>query len=134
MLASLYTHHGTRAYVDVAAGCLRHGPPDNVPHNLLLAIIDNAVMLVHIAPGGQRRVLAIRPEGPFRDTATQDGVDPSGRARLFAPLAEGKEFGLRAAGLLLCAESSGVLTLSRQVIGAWEKFRAIAMRADGGNA
>jgi hypothetical protein len=37
----------------------------------------------------------------------------------------GCAFGLRSAGLLLCAEADGRVTLSRRELGPWERFELV---------
>lgn len=119
----LYTHHGTLAYIDLAAGCLRHGDAATIPHNLLLATIRDLCVLIRIAAGGQHRILALRPEGPLATAIDPTGLDQNGRVQVFTPIWDEQGFALQAAGMVLCAEPSGLLRLSRTKIGPWERFR-----------
>jgi hypothetical protein len=127
-LLPLYTSHSTLAYADMPTGRLRHGPADSVPHNLFMADAGGRVRLLRVTPTGQQWTVRLRPEGSLAGQADLAALDADGRVDVFtvAP-AEGAStpvMGIRAAGMILCAEPPGELGLSRIHIGPWELFRS----------
>ena len=121
----LYTWLGTLVYVDDHTGCLRHGAEPNVPKNLVLVGSGDAVMLTHLSGDGTPALVRLRPEGPF---ASKDQWTPwtGGFTETLElthiPNAANNPFSLRGAGLFLCADGSGQVTLSRPRRSSWEVF------------
>jgi hypothetical protein len=123
----LFTAHGTVLYVDVASGELRHGPPDDSPIN---------VGLVSDGPSGQivcettkQPVVCLRDRCQTLESANKrDGS--STPTILEVVFLESGTVGLKAAGLFLCAEGDGRVTLSRPVCSEWENFRLSANPAE----
>jgi hypothetical protein len=123
---------GTILYADLKTGRVRHGPDASVPRNLFLVPTGDTALLTRACDDGKHVSVRMRPEGP---RASKDGWTPwagGGLARTFAMVTTGatvttedhasKTFALRAAGLFLCAEANGELTLSRTEPGEWEQF------------
>jgi hypothetical protein len=126
-LLALYTNHGTLAYADMPAGRLRHGPADSVPRNLFVADVGGHVRLLRVSSTGQQWTVRLRPEGPFAEQSEKAALDADGFADGFTPVpVEGVSgpMGMRAAGMVLCAEPAGELGLTRIHIGAWESFQS----------
>nr|WP_294517316.1 glycosyl transferase family 90 [uncultured Rhodopila sp.] len=126
LLKPIYTHHGTIAYADLMEGRVRHRQLHSAISNLFLSDIGDDTVLVRVNQAGQRHIVRFRPEGPFAEKATQSALDDDGYVQRFKRIPQGmpaNEFGLAAAGLLLCAEPSGSLILGRIDVGGWELFR-----------
>jgi hypothetical protein len=126
-LLPLYTSHGTLAYADMPTGRLRHGPADSVPRNLFMVNASDNVRLLRVTSAGQQWTVRLRPEGPLAGQADHAALDADGRVDRFMVVpVEGVAgaMGMRAAGMVLCAEPSGDLKLARIHIGGWELFRS----------
>jgi hypothetical protein len=117
----LFTTHGTVLYVDPTSGELRHGPPDSSPINASLVsggsygqIICEAAErhepIVCLLDRCQTLESANRRDGPFTPTILE-----------ILPLDAGT-VALKTAGVFLCAEGDGRVTLSRPVCSDWERF------------
>jgi hypothetical protein len=126
-LRQITTHWGTVLFADASQGALRHGPAASSPRNVMLAERNGTGILFHLADGGARYTIRLAPAGP-PDGAPPD--DAGMRCQTFrlvhtAPDAA-SPFGLRSQGLLVSAEADGNVTLSRTVLGPWERFRLTA--------
>jgi Glycosyltransferase 61 len=131
-LRSVHTHHGSIVFLDPATGELRHGGPDLVARNVFMAIRDGQGHLLHVALDAKRFGIRVLPE----QAAAVGTADPAhseaatAAFRLIETAAgPGSEFGLQNGGLLLCAEVDGRMTLSRSVLGPWERFRLAELPA-----
>jgi tetratricopeptide (TPR) repeat protein len=126
--ARLYTSWGTTVFADPATGELRHGPLADSPDNA--ALLGDAIA----AGSGRQGWLACR-NGSAREPAIchadhawaqsralGNGDGPATATALrIVPLERGM-VGLRAAGLFLCAEPDGRLSLSKPRCSTWECF------------
>ncbi|MBS0641555.1 MAG: hypothetical protein JSS43_16940 [Proteobacteria bacterium] len=122
----LYTWQGTLAYFHEEAGVVRHGPPETVPHNLFCLLQGHKALLLRTTSDGAQELVQLHPEGPHANT---DRWLPWTAGMTFdldvheAPDSPVRRFGLKGAGLFLCAEPSGRLTLSRLKQSQWEVFQ-----------
>jgi hypothetical protein len=117
----LFTTQGTVLFIDPVTGELRHGPLEDSPANARLLLDGSHGQIICDAAG------LLRPIVCFADRSHT--IDSRGGAE--GPLAP-TEFelvalyqrwiGLRSAGLFLCAEPDGRVTLSRELCSAWESF------------
>jgi hypothetical protein len=122
----LRTIHGTVMYADIASGRLRHGKPGAAPANLFLDSGKGCANLVRVGVGGRKFGVRLRPEGPRAASAQRESETADKLVRTFEMVDVGdperRTFGLRGAGLFICAEFDGSITLSRDAPGAWEQF------------
>jgi hypothetical protein len=119
-------HWGTILFADVATGSLRHGKPDTVPRNVVLAAQDGVAYLLHLASDDRRYTVCPLPPS-MRALSAQDPTKPRTWLRAFrlvpsAGQTKSALFSLRNFGLFLCAETNGDVTLSRGAAGPWECF------------
>jgi hypothetical protein len=77
----------------------------------------------------------LRPEGPHAAEAVPAALAPNGSVATLEIAAtenpDRREYLIRGAGLYLCAEPDGQMTLSRVLGGPWESFRFEAGLAPG---
>jgi hypothetical protein len=118
----LFTVHGTVLYVDTASGELRHGPPHSSPINASL-VSDGAYGQIECDTA--QPIVCLRDRCQTVESASKRG-GPSAPTILEVVSLESRTVGLRAAGVYLCAEADGRVTLSRRVRSEWEKFRLSA--------
>ncbi|MBV8401585.1 MAG: hypothetical protein JOZ17_23110, partial [Acetobacteraceae bacterium] len=115
----LSTSWGTVVYVDVGSGELRHGPVDRSPANAIFASDGAAGQIIQEIAGSSRPIAC----GADRCRAVDRASDANGTAAKFEPVPLNERWiGLKADGLLLCAEPDGRITLSRKACSAWESF------------
>jgi hypothetical protein len=122
---TVHTGFGTILFADRNTGRIRHGPATAVPRNVFAIQLGAAVVLARARDNGGFVAVRLRPE--VRDPAWGDRAPwTGGFARTFTMIANGDPaaatFGLRAAGLFLCAEFDGECTLSRSQQAEWETF------------
>jgi hypothetical protein len=127
-LSRIRTHWGTVLFSDTTTGVLRHGAALSVPENVKLADNQGTAYLLYTAPDGDQCTMRIAPmrRNPVEEP-TQSGF-PAGLQtfrRVAVTASERSSFGLRSGGLLLCAETDGRVTLSRNTLGPWERFEFI---------
>jgi Glycosyl transferase family 90 len=124
-LGRVKTSWGTVIFADMESGTLRHGPEASSPNNVLLADDESTAYLFHITPSGERYTIRIAPDNGSLHARSSSQRSP-GRSQALRVLPtiveERSAFGLRSEGLMLCAESDGRVTLSRTVLGPWERF------------
>jgi hypothetical protein len=121
----ILTSHDSVVFADPATGQLRHGPLAFSPGNVFLAAEGDLACLLHQGPDGVKRPIRVLPgvdPRPGSGFAHEDTASPDQFRMAAAP---GSAFGLARSGLLLCAESDGRITLSRQQLGPWERFRKL---------
>jgi Protein of unknown function (DUF5672) len=119
--ARLHTTHGTVLYVEPGAAELRHGGLDGNPANAGLVGDGTAGRIVYEAAGSLRPIVCLADRS---HTAADGGNDdgPMGPTVFeIVPLYR-RWIGLKAEGRFLCAEPDGRVTLSREVVSAWESF------------
>lgn len=123
---ALRTIHGTVMYADLASGRVRHGKPGAAPANLFLDQGNGRANLVRVGAGGREFGVRLRPEGRHAASAQRQHETADRFVRTFEIVDVGdperRTFGLRGAGLFVCAEIDGSVTLSRDRPGAWERF------------
>ena len=126
-LFTLRTYHGTIVYVDLKRGRLRHGSDANVPRNLFAAVIDGFVRVMRTSPEGDIFTVRIRPEGPYAGTVPVTSLDAGGFVSMLEAVAfenpANRIFSINGAGLYLCAEGGGDISLNRAQAGEWERFQ-----------
>jgi hypothetical protein len=131
-LGRIQTQWGTIIYADIDSGTLRHGSAQVSPHNLMLAENNGSAYLFHIAPRVGRYTVRVAPEhlGPD-EKLISDGFPARNQAFrvLWAGADERSVFGLESSGLLLCAETDGSVTLSRNFLGPWERFQLVGPKS-----
>ncbi len=122
-LGRLKTNRGTVVFADVESGTLRHGPDASSPKNVILADDKSTAYLLYLAPDGERYSVGVSPERRDADGGSRAG------AQAYHVISIGADghlgFGLQSCGLLLCAETDGRVTLSRNVLGPWEWFELV---------
>ena len=135
-LGRVKTHRGTVIFADAKSGMLRHGPEISSPNNVILANNDETAYLFYSRPDGERQTVRIGPErsGSSREQIA-DEIPAGIQAFRMLPVVvdERSWFGLQSCGLLLCAEDDGRITLSRSILGPWERFELLE-EIDGGSA
>jgi Glycosyl transferase family 90 len=125
-LRRIRTHWGTLVFADTESGTLRHGPEASSPNNVMLADNKGTAHLFHIELDGERYTVDIALEGGGADEGSTASGFPERFQAFRIVLAEGRlVFGLRSGGRLLCAEPDGRITLSRTVLGPWERFEIV---------
>jgi Glycosyl transferase family 90 len=115
------THWGTTIFGDPTSGHLRHGPAWVGPSNVTVVIEGDAAHFVLTKADGTREVIRFDPEGPIAiELHNSDRFDVA----TFRALLDNDQgrVGFYADGLLLCAEQDGRVTLSRRLLGPWERF------------
>ncbi len=131
------THWGTVVFVDTDRGTLRHGPEASSPSNVMLAENEGTTYLFHVALDGSRYTVRVTPErpGPGKDSPP-DRIAARFQTFRIVPLAadERSVFGLQCGGLLLCAEADGRVTLSRNILGPWERFQLVNLPRSSGES
>jgi hypothetical protein len=117
----LFTTHGTVLYVDPASGELRHGPSDGNSANARLLLDGARGQIIHDAAGSLRPVVCLADRSYSIDgrSDTERPVVPT--AFEIVSLYQ-RWIGLRSAGVFLCAEPDGRVTLSRETCSSWESF------------
>lgn len=128
---TIHTHHGTILYADLASGRLRHGPAATVPRNVFLIPEHGLAKLSRTGDGTEVFQVRVRPEGPFASSVDAGSLTREGFAATLEivtaddlPHAVPRGgFGLRGAGLFLCAEPAGDVSLNRINRDVWETFR-----------
>jgi hypothetical protein len=127
------THWDTVIFADVDSSTLRHGPEASSPSNVMLAENEGTAYLFRTGSNGERHTIVVAPEGLGSDDEP-DSDRTSARTQAFdvshAEFQERVGFGLRSGGLLLCAEGDGRVTLSRKVLGPWERFELTGVVGD----
>jgi hypothetical protein len=139
---TIRTCHDTIIYADLGSGRLRHAPPAEVPRNLVLlcgrhrassSTPDDIPRLV-VSQAKLRRVnsdgvlfgVELRPEGPHVAQVDPGSITPEGMVCTFkvtfTEFATPLTLAIRGAGLYLCAELGGDVSLSRVAAGHWEHF------------
>ena len=111
----------------MTTGMLRHGTAP-VPENVKLADNQGTAYLLYTTPDGDQRTMRVAPvRRSSADEPTSSGflTGPQTFRRVALAASERSSFGLRSAGLLLCAEADGRVTLSRNALGPWERFEFI---------
>jgi hypothetical protein len=122
-LKLLHTFHGSIVYADPRSGRLRHGPSDEVAHNVYMTQEQGAVRLLYISPNGRRFLVGLKPEGAGRNSENAEHDKCAREFELVTPGAsKAMVFHLKSAGVFMCAEPSGEVTLSRPQAGGWEEF------------
>jgi hypothetical protein len=126
--ARLFTVFGTALYVDVASGCLRHGPAESSPANAVFVaepgwgqphrtgrlMRDKGHSLEPIAClSGSCQTVSVMESGPNMAAGT-----------LLELHLERGLIALTAQELFLMADPSGAVSLSRPVCSTWECFLA----------
>ena len=124
-LMRIRTHWGTVIFADRYTKTLRHGPDESSPANVALFQSGGTAYLFHLADDGQRHTVRISPKRPVESGRPGGDVSSSQpQAFHFIPTANDPSvFGLKHADQILCAELDGSVTLSRTIIGPWERFR-----------
>src|SRR5215469_7678791 len=125
--AQLFTPLGTRLYIDIVSGELKHGWPDETPFNVVL-ILDPAAAL----SGRYARIVFQQDNSRHSILATSDccyvaeksdGTENQGYQIEIVPLERGL-LGLRCGELFFCAEPDWRITCSRPWCSTWECFLA----------
>jgi hypothetical protein len=121
------TFHETIVFADPRSGRLRHASGELAPRNLVLVAGSARAALMRINKEGVLCEVLLRPEGPHAGEALPAALAPNGSvATLEIAATEDlgrREYLIRGAGLYLCAEPDGQVTLSRVLGGPWESFR-----------
>jgi hypothetical protein len=124
----LFTHFGTVVYYDAALGELRHGPVhEHIPNVTLIpcGTPEAECPFAILGYGDERIVGALTCK--FDRSEAADGVDHC-TALQFAMLSR-DVVTLKSEDLYICAEPSGRITLSRDVVGLWERFRVAVLKS-----
>ena len=117
------TFHGTILYADPWSGLVRHGPPSDTPRNLYLVAAGGAANLFRQTADGRYFSVGLRPERPNAARAlTSDSVVSSFDIEVLGAPSQ-QTLALRGAGLYLCADTDGRVSLSRIHLGPWEQFQ-----------
>ena len=128
--AAIRTCHDTILFADPGGGRLRHGPAAEVPRNLVMFLGSGEVHLVRTGGEGETFGVRLRPEGTYAAAVPAGHLSIEGFAPVLEAIAtgdpSGRTFALRGAGLFVCAEADGEVTLSRPTPGPWEQFRALS--------
>ena len=120
----LLTCHGTIVFSDRDSGQLRHGSPACSPANVFLVANSQTAYLVRRQPDGTQQPISVPPAEGASQTS-RFAHDGEASSKTFHVMhAAGSVFGLVRAGLFLCAEIDGRVTLSRRQFGLWEQFQA----------
>ena len=123
----LFTAFGTMVYVDAVSGLLRHDAFDDSRANAVLvaepciAEGPQTASLMYDA-GGVLEPIVVSAEGCWRTSSTKPIPEPISPLRVIQ--IERGLVALHSAGLFLCAEADGRITLSRPKCYAWECFVA----------
>jgi Glycosyl transferase family 90 len=117
----------TIVFADLRSGRLRHAPREVAPRNVVLVAGGAGAALMRINTEGSLREVRLRPEGPHAAEAVPAALAPNGSVATLEIAAtedtDRREYFIRGAGLYLCAEPDGQMTLSRVQGGPWERFR-----------
>ena len=128
----LYTYCGTRVYADFESNCIRHGQVDRVAQNLFLFEHKGGAILCRSVGKDKFVRLMVKPVG--RNCSADTWVPWSAGLvhtfeAAFSPEFGNERISLKAAGLYLCAELSGDITLSRSSWALWETFSLSPLEA-----
>lgn len=120
------TCHDTIIYADLRSGRLRHAPRADAPRNLVLVCGRQRANLRRVNSDGVLFGVELRPEGPHMAKVDPASLTPEGVVSTFSvtatEFATPQTFVIRGAGLYLCAELGGDVSLSRAAAGHWERF------------
>jgi hypothetical protein len=119
----VFTGHGTVLFVDPDTLELRHGRLRDSPRNVVVQAHGRHVQLMHLRDGMLRPIFCL-PEGSTLSPAGQS-LPPEPQFLEPAAVHDGR-VSLRHAGLYVCAELDGRVTLSRPTVRAWEMFAAVS--------
>ena len=124
ILRQIKTHWDTLVFADTKTGLLRHGPQASSPQNIMLAENRGTACLLHVKSGGKRYSTRIAPVGSLK-IETDLAQSNEGLQTFQIRPVDDRKFGLQDEGLLLCAEGDGRITLSRKILGPWERFEIV---------
>jgi hypothetical protein len=117
----LFTTHGTVLYIDPLSGELRHASLEGSPANAKFVLHGPQGQIMHDAAGSLRPIVCLADRSHTIDSRGYS--ERPAAPTLFELIALYQRWiGLRSAGLFLCAEPDGRVTLSREVCSAWESF------------
>jgi hypothetical protein len=115
----LFTFHGTVLYVDPASGELRHRTPDGEAINAGLALDGTCGQIICDVAGSAQPIVCAADR-----CQTTDSSPRGNQTTIFEVIRlDAQTVALKSAGVFLCAEPNGRVTLSRPRCSDWEEFR-----------